>query len=315
MIIDAHCDVLCKLFLRPDIGFTDEAGLDVNLQRLMQAGALLQCFAVYLPEAAEPHSFGHVLRQIQLFHDKVLQHPEMVFVRTADDLRRTVPGKRIGAMLTLEGADGLQGQPELVRTLFDLGVRCLQPTWNYANWAADGVLEPRNAGLSVRGMRLVDECSRVGMILDMAHLGERGFWEAASRYGRPFIVSHANARAVCDHPRNLDDLQIGAVIQSGGLIGITFVPPFLHSSGTAGIDDVIRHIEHICALGGERHLMLGSDFDGIDRWVNGLRHPGQIHALIEALERRFPAATVEGICWNNAYRFFQRHLPQGHAAA
>src|SRR5690606_34269437 len=128
-------------------------------------------------------------------------------------------------------------------------------------------LEPRGGGLTARGRELVAECNRLGIALDVSHLSERGFWELMERTQDAPIASHSNAKALCSHPRNLTDEQIHAIIKTGGRIGITFVPYFLRAGGGAAIDDVLRHLEHICSLGGAGHVAFGSDFDGIDQWT------------------------------------------------
>jgi len=308
MIVDFHCDVLMKMHAEPDIRFADDPRLDVTLEKLRQGGVRLQNFAIYLPEKISPPSFAHILECVRLFHERIASLDEMRFVRTAEDLVRARNAGKIGAMLSLEGADALQGRVEDADLLFELGVRSVQITWNYGNWAADGVLEPRRAGLTVKGRRFVERLARTGMLLDVSHLNEPGFWEAAALYNRPLIASHANARAVCPHPRNLSDDQIRAIVSSGGLIGIAFVPEFIDPYEP----DMVRlmhHIEHICSLGGEKGLMLGSDFDGIDRHVPGLEHPGRLPDLADLLLNHFPARTVEGILGENAYRFLLSHLP------
>jgi membrane dipeptidase len=308
MFVDFHCDVLMKMLSEPDIRFADDPRLDVTLKRLKDANMLLQNFAIYIPERVSPPSIVHVFECIRLFHARIASSEDVLFVRTAGDLARARNAGKIGAMLSLEGADALQGRLEDVDLLYAMGVRSLQMTWNYGNWAADGVLEPRRAGLTVKGRQLVERCSQLGMLLDVSHLNEPGFWEAAALYNRPLIASHANAHAVCPHPRNLGDEQIRAIIATGGLIGIAFVPDFIDPHHP-DMNRLLRHIEHVCSLGGESNLMLGSDFDGIDRHVPGLEHPGRLPALAELLMRHFPQRTVDGILRENAFRFLLQQLP------
>lgn len=309
MIIDAHCDVLSKLYQEPDLDFLDSPKLDVTLDRLRTSETLLQCFAIYIPQSVLKPSIEHVLRYIHLFHHRILHYSDMHFVRTALDLQAIQPGRKIGAMLTLEGVDALEGNPDYVQLLHELGVRCLGLTWNYANWAADGVLEPRRGGLTLKGLELVDACAQSGMIVDVSHLAEPGFWQLLERSDSPIIASHSNAYSLCAHPRNLKDDQILAIIQAEGRIGLTFVPYFVQSSGTASLTDMLKHIDHICSLGGERHLMIGSDFDGIDEWIPGLEHPGKLEYFTNILYNHFPQRTVEGLLWQNAMSFFRQTLP------
>ena len=125
------------------------------------------------------------------------------------------------------------------------------------------MLEQRNGGFTERGRQLIEQCHRTGIILDVSHLSQAGFWEMAELTQGPVIASHSNAYSICPHPRNLSDEQIRALIALNGMIGITFVPWFIRS-GVERVtpEDVLPHIEKICELGGEKHIMFGSDFDG-----------------------------------------------------
>lgn len=310
--VDFHCDVLYKLLLDDKLKFQGEgaSGLDVTYERLRSGAAALQTFAVFIPD--ERPDFGEmqpILESVDLFYEKVLACPEMRMVKTASDLEACLHEGKTGALLSLEGVDGLRGSLTALRNLYRLGVRAAGLTWNHSNWAADGALEPRGGGLTAQGRAFVQECNRLGILVDVSHLSERAFWDVLDVSTKPVIASHSNARALCDHPRNLTDLQIKAIIEGGGLIGITYVPMFLSSSGQAVIQDVVKHIDHICSLGGERHLMLGSDFDGIDQHVEGLTHPGQVNSLIEQLLKRYTRDRTEAIVFGNAVRFLMGQLP------
>ena len=131
----------------------------------------------------------------------------------------------------------------------------------------------------------------------------------AERARRPFFASHSNARSIKEHPRNLSDQQIQAIITAQGIIGLTFVPWFVTASEPASIDDILRHVEHVCALGGAGHISFGSDFDGISRHVQGLEHPGRYPDLINALLKRYPEGIVQDMAGDNALRFFTKNLP------
>ncbi|GGD67686.1 dipeptidase [Paenibacillus nasutitermitis] len=309
-ITDFHCDVLWKLLEQDRLSFKNnpELNLDVSLPRLQQAGSILQTFAIFVSGGGEP-SMLPILRTIDLFHQKVLTAPGMRFVRSAADLQAILRDGGIGAMLSLEGADGLQGDMAMLRILFELGVRAVGLTWNNGNWGADGVMEPRGGGLTAKGREFVAECNRIGLLLDVSHLSERAFWDMADVSGKPVIASHSNAKAVCRHPRNLSDEQIKALIAMDGLIGITFVPQFVREGGQATVDDVLLHVERVCELGGDRQLMFGSDFDGIESHVAGLSHPGELVNLKEALIKHYKEEQVRGFLAGNTLRFLSKHLP------
>ncbi|GGG11754.1 dipeptidase [Paenibacillus abyssi] len=310
-IADFHCDVLSKMLVDDSIDFgqADSDRLDVTYARLIKAQAVLQTFAIYIPEQMEL-GMRPILRSIDLFYRKVLNYPRMKLVRSAGDLELSLQHGQIGALLSLEGVGGLMEDLTNLRILFYLGVRALGLTWNHANWAADGVMEPRQGGLTRKGRSLVRNCNEMGILLDVSHLTDRGFWELVDESEAPFIASHSNARSICDHPRNLTDEQIRAIIAMDGRIGITFVPWFVNKPQPAVIDDVLRHVEHVCALGGEQQLMLGSDYDGIDRHVVGLSHPGENVNLIEALQKHYNETLVASFTYQNAVRFLKTNLPR-----
>ncbi|QMV40093.1 dipeptidase [Cohnella cholangitidis] len=310
-IADLHIDVLCKLLENPGSkwGREDKSGaFDATPERLRQGGIGLQVFALYVPDTvpANPES---VLQAAELFWSEVLTIKGLRLIRRASDLEKAKQEGTIGALLSLEGVDGLQGKLWTLRLLHRLGLRLLGPTWNHANWACDGAMEPRGAGFTKAGRQLVTECESLGILVDVSHLSDRGFWELAERAKRPFFASHSNARAIRDNPRNLTDEQIQAIIAAQGIIGLTFVPWFVTAEEPATIDDVLRHVEHVCALGGSEHLSFGSDFDGISRHVQGLEHPGRYPDLTEALLKRYPEKLVNDILGENAYRFFLKNLP------
>lgn len=308
VVVDLHCDVLYKMALDPKLQFTAETQLDAALPRLQRGQVRLQCFALFVSTLPRP-TFYDLLRQIDLWYEKVLIYPEMIPVKTKQDMQNAFDLGRIGSVLTLEGVDGLEGDLTLLRHLYRLGVRIVGLTWNHANWAADGVLEERNGRLTHLGKRLVAECERLGIILDVSHLGEESFWDLMTMASGPIIASHSNCRSICSHPRNLSDQQIAHLISIDGRIGITFVPYFLTDHAQANLSDVIKHLDHICSLGGVHHVGFGSDFDGIDRWVHGLRHSGEYEYLGDQLTKYYKKEEIEGFLWKNNARFFAQHLP------
>lgn len=307
-IFDAHCDVLSKLLEDPELDFVHGSGLDVTLERMLASGVAVQNFAVYLPERYSG-DFRYVLESIDLFHERILREPQMRFIRTKTDLRLSSAENRIGALLSLEGVDSLHGSLALLRILHRLGLTSVGITWNRANWAADGVLEPRKGGFTAAGLELIRECNRLGLIMDVSHLAEKGFWELIEASRKPVIASHSNASAISPRMRNLTDAQIRALIASDGVIGITFVPPFVSEEEPVAMDKILLHIEHICALGGKRHIGFGSDFDGIRQWLVGLEHAGKYDRLVNLLLSHYREEDVKSFVFGNWHRFYMEHLP------
>jgi membrane dipeptidase len=310
-VIDAHCDALSKLFMNPRLDFyKEEQQLDVSYPRLQKGGVKLQCFAIYISEQIMNPSFEHVLQMVDLFYRRIIHPSGMQAVKSVRDMDTVLNSDRIGAMLTLEGADALMGNMTYLQILYQLGVRIIGITWNYANWAADGVMEPRNGGFTAKGKRMIKEMEQLGMLVDVSHLAIKGFWELLEIYKKPIMASHSNVWEVCPHPRNLSNEQIKAIIESKGQIGITFVPYFVKSGRSTQIQDLVCHIDHICAMGGESHVGFGSDFDGIEKWINGLENARKYEYLIETLCKNYTEDQVEKFMSRNWQQFFRNNLPR-----
>nr|WP_138493905.1 dipeptidase [Paenibacillus pinistramenti] len=310
-VIDFHCDALGKLQQHPDICFEEDERLDVSLHKLKQGSVGLQCFAVFITDDPEQARIGRVLEQLSLFRSRV-EKAGIALVASRQELAALNAAGGIGGMLSLEGAHGLEGNLNYLQSCYDLGVRFLGITWNHANWAADGVMELRGGGFTERGKELIRRCHELGIVLDVSHLSVKGFWElteAAEQAGRPFIASHSNSMAVCSHPRNLSDEQIRTIVRLGGRIGLTFVPPFVKPSGPVKMTDLLPHLEHLCSLGAENHIMFGSDFDGIEEHILGLEDASKYAAWKELLLKYYSGQLVDKWLSVNALRFLQTWLP------
>ena len=307
-IIDGHCDAIWKLATYPEEQFQHSGRLDVTLQRLFDGGVGLQSFAIFIEQA--PYQFERVLESADIFHAKIASSPQIRVIRTKADIETAQRNGQIGALLTLEGADGINGNWMYLRILFQMGVRAIGITWNHANWAADGAAEPRAGGLTAAGKQLVKECEKLGILVDVSHLSERSFWDVAETARKPFYASHSNVYDLCPHNRNLRKQQLEEIIGRDGIIGLTFVPHFVKQARPVHIDDLLRHIEYVCELGGSGHLAFGSDFDGIDEWIVGLSHPGEFPNLREALQARYDSEIVEGWLSANWLRYFRQNLPE-----
>jgi membrane dipeptidase len=242
---------------------------------------------------------------VDLFFEKILKpNPRIKLVRSKKDID-SLKENEIGAVLTLEGCEAIEENLVKLRVLYRLGLRSVGLTWNYANAVADGAKEQRGGGLTHFGQAVIKELNDLKMWTDVSHLSEKAFWDTMELAEFP-IASHSNCYHLCRHPRNLKDDQIKALIQKNGVIGITFVPEFVEENGNARISDVIRHIDHICSLGGELHLGFGSDFDGTDKTIPHLSRYKDYKQLIEALLKYYSTEQVKNFLFYN----FVRRFPQ-----
>ncbi|MCU9612758.1 dipeptidase [Caldibacillus lycopersici] len=305
-VIDLHCDALWKLSNKKgNLRFADSQELDTNKLRLQEGNVKVQAFAIFIePEMKSDQKFQEALDQVDYFYEEVLgKNPEMKQIKQWSDFDTLQDGE-IGAFLTLEGVDAVGNDLSKLRTLFQLGVLSVGLTWNNANLAADGAGEPRGGGLTLLGKEIVKLNNENKVFTDVSHLSEKGFWEVMELSKYP-IASHSNARALCDHPRNLKDEQAKAMFEKGGLIHVVYNPPFIKEKGDALIDDLVRHIDHLCSLGGIHQIGLGSDFDGISQKVIDLENASQTQNLINHLLKYYSEEQVRGFAYNN----FMKHRP------
>ena len=305
-IIDLHCDALLKLQeSKGKWSYADAIELDANKHRLQKGQVGVQCFAIFIePEIKQEQKFDAVLGQIDLFYREVLgKNPEMKQIKDWSDFDHLEEDK-IGAMLTLEGVDAIGNDLSKLHILYQLGVRSVGLTWNHANLAADGVGEPRGAGLTLFGKEIVEFNNQHQILTDVSHLSEKAFWDVMEVARYP-IASHSNARHICNHPRNLYGNQAKALFQKNGMLHIVFAPQFVKEDENATISDVIKHVDYFCSFGGEKNIGLGSDFDGISSHVKGLEHAGKYQDLINELLKYFSEEQVRGF----AYQNFLDHRP------
>lgn len=303
-IFDGHCDVLFKMFSDSDIVFQDDHRLQAHFNHIKTAGIKVQCFAIYVPERVHPElKFNAALHMADIFYEKVLKtSPHLKLIQTSDDFLELADNE-VGAILTLEGCDAICGDIVKLKTLLRLGVSSVGLTWNHSNCVADGVMEDRGAGLTQYGKEVLMILNESKTWCDVSHLSERGFWDVMEWAEYP-IASHSNCDAICPHPRNLNNEQLEALIERDSAVGLTFVSEFLTGKEQAAITDILRHLDHVCSLGGENHVGFGSDFDGIDRFVQNLEHAGNYENLVESLVKYYSSEQVEKFLFLNFMRRF-----------
>lgn len=299
-VIDLHCDALWKLSDKNGkLRFADAPELDTNKERLQAGGVKVQAFAIFMePDLPSDQKFREALNQIDYFYEEVLgKNPEMKLIKKWSDFD-DLKDEEIGAFLTLEGVDPIGNDLVKLRTLYQLGVLSVGLTWNNANLAADGAGEPRGGGLTLLGKEIVQLNNEHKVLTDVSHLSEKGFWDVMELADYP-IASHSNSRTLCDHRRNLTDEQAKAMFAKGGLIHVVYNPPFIKETGEVNLDDLIRHIDHFCSLGGVNQIGLGSDFDGIFEKVKDLENASHTPNLINQLLKYYKEDEVKGFAYQN----------------
>lgn len=311
-IIDAHCDsVLDVLHGRRSLGDRNHRG-QADFISLKEAGVYLQFFAVFIESAYKPSkSVLRALEGIESFHRELELNTQYVtLIKTKEDLNSLSRSDKLGALLAVEGGEALGGQLSMVSILYRLGVRSIGLTWNQANDLADGVgVGKRHRGLTGFGKEAVKEMNRLGMLIDLAHIAEKGFWDVLEVSEKPVAVTHANCQHLCPHPRNLTDEQLKALADHGGCLGVTFVPDFIDTVNP-NIDRLLDHLDHAVGVMGIDHVGLGSDFDGMDVRTPGLETATDLPKLIDKLrERGYSEEEVNKLAWGNWFRLLNQVLP------
>lgn len=313
-IIDTHCDVLYKMQKAKRsnnelLKFRTSSDLEASMERLNSGGVSVQFFAIFVdPSALDDEKWALACEQIELFHTEVIgKNSEMRHIRNWSHLAH-LQEDEIGAILSLEGVEPIGDDLSRLTYLYEQGVLSVGLTWNKANLAADGALERNHGGLTHFGEHIIALNNERGVLTDVSHLSERSFWGVLHQAEYVF-ASHSNVRTLCDHPRNLSDIQLRALFVKGGIVNVTFYPPFIeeeYKKRRVTTDDIMRHIAYICSLGGVDHVGFGSDFDGIDLYIDDLRHAAQYKLFVNKLQRYFSRDQIRGFAGDNFMRFISQ---------
>ena len=308
-VADAHVDVLWRMEREGLDFYEDACGLMASYDELRAGGVKTQVFALFTSPTQSPEGqLNSVLRQLDLFHQRVVRTPDVRLIQSQADVESAALGAEISALLSIEGGGCLSGQVHVLRTMHRLGVRGLGLTWNRANELADGCLESRSAGLTSAGREIVQELSRLHMWVDLAHLADAGVMDVFRHSNGAVMASHANARAVQNHPRNLTDTTITEIVRRKGWIGLTFEASFVGDVATVARTDLYPHIDHMLSLGAEDVLGFGSDFDGTSNALSGLARASDYVQLADELELRYGKALTEKVLYHNFQRFLHSVL-------
>lgn len=316
---DMHCDTLMQAwFRRKKEIYRTRTMLDV--EKLRQGGAKAQFFAVYLQSMRLKRILGPLLNDdryietlIKTFWNTLEQHADVIaFAGNFQDLEKNWQDGKISAFLSMEDGRAVDGKMEKLHAYYEKGVRMLGLTWNFANcfgYPNSPEASVMGQGLTKFGKEAVEEMNRLGMIVDVSHLSDGGFWDVAKISRKPFVASHSNARALCSHTRNLSDPMIRAVGEAGGVIGLNQCPEFLSQGSRKNrMEDMVNHLLHLRNAGGREVAALGSDFDGISGKL-ALEGPHQYQKLAAALSKAgLSQGEIEDIFFRNAERVIREVL-------
>lgn len=301
-VFDGHNDILLRLHLDParreEIFLTGEGKGHLDLPRMKAAGFAGGFFAIYLPSPKahddpdyqsrmqnppydlplpELIAFADAIRPAAteaghlLWMERAAQG-RMKICRTAAEVRDCMATGTIAAIMHMEGAEAIDESLDALHLFHAIGLRSLGPVWSRPTIFGHGVPfafpsgPDTGPGLTEAGRRLVAECNRLRIMLDLSHMNKAGFNDVARLSDAPLVATHSNAHALCPSSRNLTDRQLSMIRDSGGMVGLNFSVSFLRPDGRqvaeTGWDPILRHVDHLLEKLGEDHLGFGSDYDG-----------------------------------------------------
>lgn len=310
-VFDLHCDT-ASLLLGEKYDRIDSLrknALHIDLERASTFSGYAQCFACFTTdlEKLPDHLsvFGLFERQLAAVLTEVERNADMIrLAYTAKDIEDNKNNGLMSAILTIEGTAGFDYNPDILEDLYNIGFRMTTLGWNEKNPLTGSCVT--GGGLTALGRSYVKEAQRLGMVVDVSHISDEGFWDIMEITEKPIIASHSNSRSLCNTPRNLTDDMYKAICKTDGTVGINLYSDFLGTNPT--IDTVCDHIFHFLNLAGnDRHISLGSDFDGMNDLPSGITGMQDYQKLAQRLsERGLSDETIKNIFWNNALGVIDR---------
>jgi membrane dipeptidase len=274
VIVDGHNDLVLRTWRGDEIHHVhldDAAGADfaggffaLYVPSPKPPDATTEHYALPLPEPIPRDEAARVADELY----EVFRSLPVLLATRPEDFQ---PG-RVAAILHLEGAEPLAPDLSDLDRWYERGLRSVGLVWSRANAFAEGVpfrfpsTPDIGPGLSAAGHELVRACNDLGIVVDLSHLNEAGFWDVARLSSAPLVATHSNAHSLCASSRNLTDAQLDAIGASGGVVGVNFAVSFLRKDGgqvaATPLEEIVRHVEHIATRIGIDHVAFGSDFDG-----------------------------------------------------
>ena len=343
--IDMHCDTIFELH-RQGLSLK-ENNLHIDLMKLKNSDYLIQNFALYVPlreldendndiTPAEKNPLKDVLTLADIYYRELEANKDLIApVYTYGDIEKNQKEGKLSALLTIEEGGVCLGSLSVLRMLHRLGVRMMTLTWNFPNEIGYPNVDlnklrtiPMSSknvapvefttantvnGLTETGIAFVEEMNRLGMIVDVSHLSDAGFYDVAKYSKKPFVASHSNARSICSAVRNLTDDMIRTLAEAGGVTGLNFCADFLTSpepdkENPGTLEAIVDHAKHLVNVGGIECLGLGSDFDGIAT-NQGIPSAAYLPQLCEALKKSgFSEGDLEKIFYKNVLRVYKENF-------
>lgn len=329
--IDMHCDTISEIFHKKEP--LRKNSLHIDLDKLLKGNYLLQNFALFIPmwditedglvdTTTKKNPLEEVLLLIDCYYNQLSNNSDVIEpVFQYSDIAKNEQQHKISALLTVEEGGVCKGNLAYLNILYRLGVRMMTLTWNFPNEIGfpnltfdsntnipDFHTPNTKDGLTDQGFAFLDEMERIGMIIDVSHLSDAGFYDVLNHTKKPFVASHSNARKICPNIRNLTDDMIKSLGNRGCVTGLNFCNDFLYETkgrDNTALDWIVFHAKHIKNIGGIECLGLGSDFDGIptnDDIPSASYMPKLYDTFIKA---GFTASELDLIFYQNVLRVYK----------
>ncbi|UCC39746.1 MAG: dipeptidase [Candidatus Aminicenantes bacterium] len=329
-LIDVHSDVLMDIIRKRALGRIKVFEEDW-VPAMRKAGLNLRVASIYIDEAFVPDmALRRALDMVSALLAEENESPSISVCRNFEDIEKSLASGKIGLILAFEGVEPLLNDKNLLFVFYKLGLRIMALTHSRRNFAGDGSLfSPgkmgKPGGLSEFGIELLQEAEELGILVDVTHLNDEGFWDVMEHVKSPVIATHSNCRSLCDHPRNLTDDQIKAVAERGGVIGVLHFCFAPKSGGSRTVDHILDHLDYVVKVAGVENVGFGFDFYEYlmkylseeehmrlpkDAFVtspsNNLTKDEDIPAVIEGLKKRgYGNEEIELISAKNFLRVFK----------
>lgn len=315
-LIDMHCDTAAKLLDSKNGEGLYENSFDIDIRGMKKAGTLAQFFAcfVYMEmfqgQDRLDQAFSYAKKMADNLKKELKVNEGMIALagNAADILRNKEEGK-ISAILTLEEGGILNGEMERLEELYREGTRLVTLLWNFENcmgYPNSTDAKIMEQGLKPFGFETVERMNELGMIVDVSHMSDGGFWDVLRHSKAPVVASHSSARSLCRHPRNLTDEMLRALGENGGVAAVNFYPAFIREDGKASKEDLAAHIKHMVNVAGIDAVAIGTDYDGFEGGTLEIDRVGKMPLLYEELQKEgFTEEQVEKIWFRNSLRVIQ----------
>lgn len=345
-LIDMHCDTISKILHNTKECSLLKNNLCVDIEKLKKADSAVQYFASFIfalthemkvqnikEERAQEwfkgfgtNNFAEIPissagwdsaweeAQIMISRLKQEECDSFKIVSDCSDIEKCMNKKVITGLATVEEGGILNGKIERVEGLYRQGIRLITLTWNFENclgFPNNQKESIMNKGLKPFGIEVVEKMNELGMLVDVSHLSEGGFWDCIKYSKAPIVASHSNAKALCSHPRNLTDDMLRALAENGGVTGLNFYPAFLVENGLASNEDIAKHALHMINVAGEDIVAIGTDFDGYDGEAEDgyIEHIGEMDKVWDAFKKvGITERQIDKIQFGNAWRVMNEVL-------